>query len=50
MVEIIVYLNEDYSINESIFVTKGLTKEEIKVIVDDNFEVWYYFDVVSEKK
>lgn len=45
MLEIIVYLKEDYSINESIFVSENLSKEEITELVNQKFETWYYFDI-----
>ena len=45
MLEIIVYLKEDYSINESIFVSENLTGEEITELVNQKFETWCYFDI-----
>ena len=46
MVEVVVYLTEDYSENESIWVDGDLTKEEIKAIVNEKFEKWFYFDII----
>ena len=46
MVEVVVYLTEDYSKNESIWVSIELTKEEITKIVNDKFHKWYYYDIL----
>jgi len=46
MVEVVVYLTEDYSKNESIWVGRELTKEEITKIVNEKFKVWYYYDIL----
>ena len=43
MIEVIVYLSEDYSINESIWVDKKLSKQEITKIIDSKFKKWYYY-------
>jgi hypothetical protein len=45
MIEVIVYLSEDYSINESIWVDKKLSKQEITKIIDSKFKKWYYYDI-----
>ena len=45
MIEVVVYLTEDYSINESIWVSKELTKEEITKKINERFEIWYYYDI-----
>jgi hypothetical protein len=45
VIEVIVYLKEDYSLNESIFVSKNLSKEEITELVNQKFETWCYFDI-----
>ena len=45
MVEVVVYLTENYSKNESIWVKNGLLKEEIIVIVNEKFNEWYYCDI-----
>jgi hypothetical protein len=46
MVEVVVYLTENYSKNESIWVSRELTKEEITKIVNEKFKVWYYYDIL----
>ena len=46
MVEVVVYLTEDYSKNESIWVCRELTKEDITKIVTEKFKVWYYYDIL----
>lgn len=46
MIEVVVYLKEDYSQNESIWVDSSLTKEEITQIVNQNFENWFSYDIV----
>ena len=45
VIEVIVYLKEDYSLNESIFVSKNLSKEQLTELVNQKFETWYYFDI-----
>ena len=45
VIEVIVYLKEDYSLNESISVSTNLSKEEITELVSQNFETWCYFDI-----
>lgn len=50
MVEVVVYLKSDYSINESIWVDKGLTKSEIRKIVDGKYASWYSYDILSDNK
>ena len=46
MTEVVVYLKEDYSQNESIWIDSSLTKEEITQIVNQNFETWFSYDIV----
>lgn len=46
MVEVVVYLTEDYSKNESIWVNNELTKDEITKIVNEKFDKWYYYDIL----
>jgi hypothetical protein len=46
MTEVVVYLKEDYSQNESIWVDSSLTKEEITQIVNQNFETWFSYDIL----
>ena len=41
MIEVVVYLSEDYSKNESIWVDDGLTKDQITEIIDEKFKEWY---------
>lgn len=46
MVEVVVYLTEDYSKSESIWVSKELMKEEITKKVNEKFEIWCYYDIL----
>jgi len=46
MVEVVVYLTENYSKNKSIWVSNELTKEKITKIVNDKFDKWYYYDIL----
>lgn len=46
MVEIVVYLKRDYSENESIWVSKDLTHEEITILVNDKFKEWFFYDII----
>lgn len=46
MVEVVVYLTEDYSKNASVWVSKELSDEDITKIVNDNFDIWYYYDIL----
>jgi hypothetical protein len=46
MKEIVVYLKEDYSENESIFVQEELSDEQIIKKVDETFVEWYYYDIL----
>lgn len=46
MTEVVVYLKEDYSQNESIWVDSSLTKEQITRIVNKNFETWFSYDIL----
>lgn len=46
MKEVVVYLKRDYSINESIWVSGDLTKEEITKEVNKNFKEWYSYDIL----
>ena len=45
MKEITVYLNQDYSVNETIYVDELLDREEITQQVNDNFADWWSYDV-----
>ena len=46
MKEVVVYLKQDYSKNESIWVNGDLTKEQITKEVNDKFKEWYYYDIL----
>jgi len=46
MVEVVVYLTEDYSKNESIWVSNEHSKEDITNIVNNKFDMWYYYDIL----
>lgn len=45
--EIVVYITNDYSKNESFHVDAKCTKEEITEMVNDKFgpEGWWYYDI-----
>jgi len=45
--EVVVYIKQDYSMNESIWVGDDLTKEEITKEVNKEFKEWYYYDIQS---
>lgn len=49
MKEVVVYLTEDYSKNETIWVNGDLTKEQITEVVNEQFAEWYYYDIVPRK-
>jgi len=46
MYEVVVYLKEDYSLNETIYVSGDLTKEEITEKVNEEYKEWYYYDII----
>ena len=46
MNQIVVYLKDDYSKNESIWVSGDLNKNEITKVVDNQFKEWYYYDIL----
>jgi hypothetical protein len=46
MKEVVVYLKQDYSKNESIWVSGDLTKAQITKEVNDKFKEWYYYDIL----
>jgi hypothetical protein len=46
LIEVVVYLKIDYSENKTIWVNKGLNKEEITKIVNQKFKEWYYYDII----
>ena len=43
MKEVVVYLKQDYSENETIWVGSELTKNEITKLIDSKFKEWYYY-------
>ena len=45
MLEVVVYTKEDYSKNESIWVSSRLNREQINKEVNDKFKEWYYYDI-----
>ena len=45
MIEVIVYLKQDYSKNKSIWVNSKLSMEQITKRVNDTFNIWYYYDM-----
>ena len=45
MVEVVVYLAQDYKLNKSIYLSKELTKAEITERVNALFKIWYYYDI-----
>lgn len=47
MIEVVVYLTYDYSINESIWVDKNLSKKEITKLVNEKFTTWFYYDILK---
>jgi len=46
MKEVVVYLKQDYSKNESIWVDENLTKEQITQTINVKFKEWYYYDLL----
>jgi hypothetical protein len=46
MIEVVVYFTDDYSLNESIWVSRELTKEEITKKINERFETWYFYDIL----
>ena len=46
MKQVVVYLKEDYSINESIWVSEDLNKEQITNEVNKKFKQWYSYDIL----
>jgi len=43
---IVVYLKQDYSVNESIWVSEDLSKKQITEEVNRKFKEWYYYDIL----
>lgn len=48
MVEIVVYLTDDYTKNESIFVNDNLSKDEITDIINERFDYWFSYDIMEK--
>lgn len=46
MYKIIVYLKEDYSLNETLYLSGDLTKDEITKEVNQKYKEWYYYDII----
>jgi len=46
MLEVVVYLNSDYTEAKSIYVSGNLTKEEITEEVNKKFKNWYSYDIL----
>jgi len=44
--EVVVFLTQDYKLNESIWVSSELTKDEITDKVNKKFKEWYYYDIL----
>ena len=47
MIEIVVFLNQDYSKSKSIWVNSESSKDEITQIVDNTFDTWWYYDIIQ---
>lgn len=47
MMEIVVYLTDDYSQNEIIWVSHGTTRDEIIKIINSQLKEWYSFDIIK---
>ena len=43
--EIVVYLEEDYSKFEVIYLHEDLSPEEITEKINEKFDIWYYYDI-----
>lgn len=46
MIEVVVYIKKDYSVNKSIFLPSNSTKEDIKIKVNSKFAEWYFYDII----
>ena len=46
-IQVVIYLKQDYSENESIWIDKNLSKKEITKIINKKFDVWYYYDILE---
>lgn len=49
LLEVVVYLEKDYSRNESMWVREDTRKNIVKEMVDTKFgkDSWYYFDILT---
>lgn len=47
MIEIVVYLTEDYKKHASIWVNNELTKAQIRKAVNEQFDEWWYYDILT---
>lgn len=45
MIEIVVWLNNQYTKHESIWVPEDFTREEITAEVNTKFDYWYSYDI-----
>ena len=51
MVEVVVYLAQDYSKHESIWVQRGMAKEEVTERVHKAYPgIWFYYDILPWNK
>ena len=46
LLEVVVYLKQDYSKFESLYVRSNLTKEQITKAVNKKFKIWYSYDIL----
>ena len=48
MIEIVVYFDDKYSMNESIWVSASSTRKDVVRIVNEKYgdEDWYSFDII----
>jgi len=47
LIEVVVYLDENLTRNESIWVRPHLTKEEITNEVNNRFSWWFSYDILT---
>ena len=45
MIEVVVWLKEDYSESDNFYCSNTLSKEEITTEVNKRYKVWYYYDI-----
>lgn len=46
--EVVIYLDSDYSENRTIWVDRELSKDEITKIVNERFQTWYSYDIFKD--